>query len=399
MDRGLEVLVGTYEELTLGYISQFNEKPSTFVNSFTDHSHTASVKAVAVSPNGIAATGSADETIKLFNLQKRTELGSLIHHQGSVTGLLFFGISHMFSWSEDGTIAVWQVGSWECLRTLQGHKSAVYSFTVHPSGKLALSCSKDRTLRTWNLMTGRCAYVSNLKEVADTVLWSVDGSTYLTVVGSRVDIYAFETAAIVHQIHTINRVTSVVFLSADILAVGCEKGIIIIHSLTVFQNLLELTTGTNRVKAMAVAEQPYLVIASSDGFVNLYHFQLGKELKFEKVIELNTGFRLLCASVRTFPNSSCDSNTSCTAVMGKADHGTEEKDFYQHTMPRKQLLNGQEVHNKKTKLADREHKCKCQQKVKVADKQRHHSEMSASDIFTTKSKLRKKAIKSGKISR
>jgi len=43
-------------------------------------------------------------------------------------------------------------------------RSAVYSFAIHPSGKLALSSSKDKTLRTWNLITGRCAYVSNIKE-------------------------------------------------------------------------------------------------------------------------------------------------------------------------------------------------------------------------------------------
>jgi len=41
---------------------------------------------------------------------------------GSVTGLEFFGKNHLFSYSEDGTIAIWKAGSWECLRTLRGHK-------------------------------------------------------------------------------------------------------------------------------------------------------------------------------------------------------------------------------------------------------------------------------------
>jgi len=35
---------------------------------------------------------------------------------------------------------------------------------VHPSGKLAMSASKnDGSLRTWNLITGRSAYVKNTK--------------------------------------------------------------------------------------------------------------------------------------------------------------------------------------------------------------------------------------------
>ena len=36
--------------------------------------------------------------------------------------------------------------------------------TIHPSGKLALSVSKDKTLRTWNLLKGRAAYTTNIKK-------------------------------------------------------------------------------------------------------------------------------------------------------------------------------------------------------------------------------------------
>jgi protein MAK11 len=326
----LEAIVGTYEELSLGYILQnLDDGGSSFVASFTDHSHTASVRTAAISSNGIAATGSADETIKLFNIHKRVELGSLIHHQGSVTGLSFFGDAHMFSWSEDGTICVWQLGNWECLRTLHGHKSAVYSFAVHPSGKLALSCSKDKTLRTWNLITGRCAYVSNIKEAADIVLWSPDGSKYITVIGNRVDVYSFETATVVHQIQTDARISSVTFLSLDVLALGCEKGMIVLFDIKNSQKLCELNTGTNRVKAMIAleTEQPSLLIASSDGFIQLYCYQLQSEVTLCKVTQINTGFRLLCAAACLFPSSDVDGTskiaTTSTAITTMNEtHGT-----------------------------------------------------------------------------
>jgi len=38
---------------------------------------------------------------------------------------------------------------------------AVSFLAVHPSGKLALSVGKDKTLRTWNLVKGRPAYTTN----------------------------------------------------------------------------------------------------------------------------------------------------------------------------------------------------------------------------------------------
>jgi len=47
--------------------------------------------------------------------------------------------------------------------------------SIHPSGKLALSIGKDRKLITWNLIKGRSAYVTNIKEIASVVKWSLSG--------------------------------------------------------------------------------------------------------------------------------------------------------------------------------------------------------------------------------
>lgn len=51
----------------------------------------------------------------------------------------------------------------QCEKTLRGHKGPVLSVSVHPSGKLALSVGKDKTMYTWNLINGRKAYVTSLK--------------------------------------------------------------------------------------------------------------------------------------------------------------------------------------------------------------------------------------------
>ena len=43
------------------------------------------MKTVAVSNKGVLASGSTDETIRLLNLKKQRELGSLVHHSGIFT--------------------------------------------------------------------------------------------------------------------------------------------------------------------------------------------------------------------------------------------------------------------------------------------------------------------------
>ncbi len=97
---------------------------------------------------------------------------SLLRSQGSITWLCFYKDTHLLSASEDRSICVWRCGSWDCLRVLSGHRSVSLSsgmttqrhfkrtticcltsrapvtcVSVHPSGKLALSVAKDRTLR------------------------------------------------------------------------------------------------------------------------------------------------------------------------------------------------------------------------------------------------------------
>lgn len=74
---------------------------------------------------------------------------------GSITHLSFQSRSHLLSASEDGTLSLFHTRDWTVLRTLKGHKGRVNSVAVHPSGKVALSVGKDRTLRMWDLMRGK----------------------------------------------------------------------------------------------------------------------------------------------------------------------------------------------------------------------------------------------------
>lgn len=78
-----------------------------------------------------------------------------IHSLGSITYLTFPSRSHLLSASEDGTLSLFHARDWTVLRTLKGHKGRVNCVAVHPSGKLALSVGKDRTLRMWDLMRGK----------------------------------------------------------------------------------------------------------------------------------------------------------------------------------------------------------------------------------------------------
>jgi WD40 repeat protein len=55
----------------------------------------------------------------------------------------------------DHTLRLWDLGTSQTIRTLEGHTDSVWSVAVTPAGRRALSGSLDRTLRLWDLETGQ----------------------------------------------------------------------------------------------------------------------------------------------------------------------------------------------------------------------------------------------------
>ena len=57
--------------------------------------------------------------------------------------------------SRDNTLKVWDLETGRALRTLEGHSDSVSGVAVTGDGKLAVSASWDKTLKVWDLKTGR----------------------------------------------------------------------------------------------------------------------------------------------------------------------------------------------------------------------------------------------------
>jgi WD40 repeat protein len=54
---------------------------------------------------------------------------------------------------------VWDLANGECVRTLTGHSSYVNAVALTPDGNTAVSASRDKTLRVWDLANGNLVTV------------------------------------------------------------------------------------------------------------------------------------------------------------------------------------------------------------------------------------------------
>ncbi|XP_045407648.1 p21-activated protein kinase-interacting protein 1 isoform X1 [Lemur catta] len=302
----MELVAGCYEQVLFGFTihpepeaSGDHEQKWSPVADFTHHAHTASLSAVAVNSRFVV-TGSKDETIHIYDMKKKIEHGALVHHNGTITCLKFYGSRHLISGAEDGLICVWDAKKWECLKSIKAHKGHVTFLSIHPSGKLALSVGTDKTLRTWNLVEGRSAFIKNVKQNAHIVEWSPRGEKYIVVILNKIDIYQLDTASISGTITNEKRISSVTFLSDSVLAVAGDEEAVRFFDCDSLVCLCEFKAHENRVKdifSFEIPEHHVIVTASSDGFIKMWKLKQDKKVPPSLLCEVNTNARLTCLGV------------------------------------------------------------------------------------------------------
>jgi WD40 repeat protein len=101
------------------------------------------------------ASGSADNTVKLWNTQTGEVIKTFTGHTGRIYGVSFDGNSKMLaSGSADNTVKLWDTQTGE-VKTLNGHIGQVYGVSFSPNGEIIASGSGDNTVKLWDAKTGR----------------------------------------------------------------------------------------------------------------------------------------------------------------------------------------------------------------------------------------------------
>ncbi|KAG7412993.1 Vegetative incompatibility protein HET-E-1 [Fusarium oxysporum f. sp. rapae] len=122
------------------------------------------------------ASGSDDETIRIWDAETGECEQELKGHSGMVTSVVFSHDSKkVASGSDDEMIRIWDAETGECERELKGHSGMVTSVVFSHDSKRVASASSDKAIRIWNAETGECERVlKSHSSLVNSVVFSHD---------------------------------------------------------------------------------------------------------------------------------------------------------------------------------------------------------------------------------
>ncbi|CDR43459.1 CYFA0S12e00716g1_1 [Cyberlindnera fabianii] len=373
------IYVGSYEHnlLCLSLMLQ-KEKTPVFQSIFHFQAHSLSIKAIA-SAKRYLVTGSNDEHIRIYDLQKRKELGTLMGHQGSITCLKFSTEGNgedgdvertagkwLLSGSEDGKLIIWRTKDWEMFGTLKGHQGRVNDLAIHPSGRIAVSVGDDKTVRLWNLMTAKKAANLRVKkdwQKGEKVRWSLKGDYFFVGLLNQMLIYKTSDAKVVGEVafkQTLMNLEVYDINGTEYAVVGLGNGALQFYKV---KDLVEdektepeftLQGHTNRVKDFKLHkhnDETYLISISSDGSIVVWDMTLK-----DQVAVYNTGERLNCLEVTAETVEKADTMKRRYNDIDDAEASASESEAEDTEELKRIMLNDRKKKKKKSKKGGKKEK-------------------------------------------
>ncbi len=247
-----------------------------------------------------------------FPVEKFRLLRTLTDHTDSVNSIAISPDGQtLVSGSADKTIKVWNLFTGRVLQTLTGHTSYVYTVAISPDGRILVSGSKDKVIRVRDLLTGKEIRTLTDRSATMSLALSPDGQALVSGgTDSKIRIWTLSTGNIMRTFigHTDFVFTVAISSDGETLVSGSEDKTIKVWNLSTGKELRTLTGHTGAVRSVIISSDGQtLVSGSEDHTIKVWNLSAGKELR------TLTGHTNAVRSIAISPDGQ-------TLVSGSYDH-------------------------------------------------------------------------------
>jgi WD40 repeat protein/serine/threonine protein kinase len=249
----------------------------------TIEGHQDSITAAAISPDdSLILTGSADNTLRIWELATGGFVNTFAGHQNSVTCAVFSMDGTLaLTGSRDRTVRLWGVSSGTCLRVLEGHRDTVEAVAIIAEDRKAISASSDGAIRVWDLATSQCLDIFDEHRGPVTAL-AADSAGLLAVSGGQdggLRVWDVVNHRCTHAIEGHSASIVSITLSADgrFALTGGKDGVLKVWHPAAGQHVATCTGHQAPVLACAIsADGRFAVSASRDQTVRFWDTSTGR---------------------------------------------------------------------------------------------------------------------------
>jgi WD40 repeat protein len=260
------------------------------IHTLTGHSGRSA--SIAVSCDGrTIASGGDDNTIKLWNVGTGELLHTLTGESGRVLTIALSPdgqtLASSHKTSDRSCIKIWHLGTGELLRTLTGHNKWIYSLAISPDGKTLVSGGYK--IKIWDLVTGESLdTLAGHKQWVYSLAISPDGKTLVSSGGDKtIKIWDLATGKRSQEspLRTLSGHSDwvrTVAISPDgqILASGSDDNTIKLWHLETGKLLRTLAGHSDWVLSLAIdPDGQTLISGSRDNTIKIWDLETGKLLR------------------------------------------------------------------------------------------------------------------------
>ena len=195
---------------------------------------------------------------------------ALSGHNGVVHVLVVLPNGDLASGSDDNTIRIWDKDDGSPILTLQGHTGRIFSLAVLPNGYLA-SSADDKKLKIWS--TNETSPLRIIELIRSVYALAVLTNGYLAVADQTTDVRIFDpnTGDSIKTITSTVSVYSLAVLPNGYLAGGCYDGAIYVWNTDDSSLNKTLKEHSRIVNSLVVLRNGYLASASDDTHIKIWN--------------------------------------------------------------------------------------------------------------------------------
>ncbi len=248
--------------------------------------HTGFVNTLAISSDGrYLISGSADDTIKIWEMATGEEIRTLEGHSSPINTLVLSGDGRtLASGASDSSIKLWEMATGEEIRTLEGHSSSINALVMSPDGRQLISGAADNSVRIWDVATGQTLQtLAGHTSSINALEISPDGQMVMSASADKtIRVWNRSTGRLVHTLSGHTSFVNALVVSPDgqQLFSGAADSTIKSWNLATGQELQTLTGHTSFVNAIAISlDGRTLISGSADQTLRFWDVQTGNLTK------------------------------------------------------------------------------------------------------------------------